>query len=305
MTTEVPPLPAALSPLAGARERVIDEHMYRLPPQARWQATFRLQVFSAAGLRPVAIATQIPSAGEGNSLTNAAEACAEAVWQQHCPDYPEPPIWIAHMITDDENGLPNRDLQVVTFTADPAEHALHSPKWLPVSPADVAALVGQHVDLERGSGFTPPEVEPDPESTYKTQLVVALPRPTPFREDGCMAAGVPWWRRLGRQLVPRRGGRDCCWYHGGDWQTVTRLAIRLTGQAKADGLTFDDTAAYVFDHPVAQHLSQWEREALYSLLTDTIRPHAPWPRREGYNNGQHRAQAMLDAGVRRVLIERH
>lgn len=38
---------------------------------------------------------------------------------------------------------------------------------------------------------------------------------------------------------------------------------------------------------------------------DTTRPHAPWPSREGYDNGQHRAQAMLDAAVRRVLIERH
>jgi hypothetical protein len=39
-------------------------------------------------------------------------------------------------------------------------------------------------------------------------------------------------------------------------------------------------------------------------MLDTIRPDAPWPRREGYNNGQHRAQAVLDARVRRALIER-
>ncbi|WP_275415510.1 hypothetical protein [Micromonospora sediminimaris] len=39
-------------------------------------------------------------------------------------------------------------------------------------------------------------------------------------------------------------------------------------------------------------------------MVDTIRPYAPWPSREGCNNGQHRAQALLDAGVRRVLIER-
>lgn len=304
MTTDVPAVPAALAALAGARERVVDEHMFRLPAEAPSQATFRLQLFTAPGLRPVAVVTQMPLAGEGNSLANAAETCAETVWRQYCPGEPEPPLWVEHMITDDTGGLPDRGPQLVTFTVDPAEHTLHSPEWLPVSPADVDALVGQHVDLERGSGFIPPEIEPDPTSTYATRLVVLLPRPRPFREGGCMAAGVPWWRRLGRQIVPRRQGRDCCWYHGGDWQKVTRLAISLAEQAKTAGLSFADTRWYVLDHPDTKRLTGWEKQALHSLMTDTIRPYAPWPRRKGYNNGQHRAQAMLDAGVRRVLIER-
>lgn len=304
MSTDVPPLPAELRPLAGLREQVVDEHMYHLPAHAGRRTTFRLQLFAAPGLRPVAVATQTPHAGEGASLMNVAETCAETVWRQYYPDHPEPPVWVEHMILDEEAGLPSPALQVVTFTADADEHTLHDPEWLPLSPADVDALVGQQVDLERGSGFSPPQMEPDPEPTYETRLVVLLPRPRPFREADCMAASVPWWRRLGRQLAPRRDRRYCCWYHGGDWQSVTRLAIRLAEQAKTAGLTFDATASYILDHPDAQRLPQWEREALYSLLTDTIRPYAPWPRREGYNNGQHRAQAMLDAGVRRVLIER-
>ncbi|MEV4715057.1 hypothetical protein [Micromonospora sp. NPDC049374] len=60
----------------------------------------------------------------------------------------------------------------------------------------------------------------------------------------------------------------------------------------------------MLNHPDAPGLAGWEHEALFSLMVDTIRPYAPWPSREGYNNGQHRAQALLDAGVRRVLIER-
>ncbi len=68
-------------------------------------------------------------------------------------------------------------------------------------------------------------------------------------------------------------------YHGGDWHIVTRLAIRLTEQARSERTPFDDTASYVLKHPDAQHLSGWEKEALYSLLIDTIRPYAPWPRR--------------------------
>ncbi|MFI7523851.1 hypothetical protein OG994_12665 [Micromonospora globbae] len=299
MNADVPPLPAPLAGFAGAREQVLDEHMYRLPPQAGRRVTFRLQLFTAPGLRPVAVATQMPGAGEGASSTNAAEACATAVWQQYFADDSEPPIWVVHMIIEDV-----RDLTVVTFTVDSSEHTLHTPRWRQISPAAVDALVGRHVDLERGSGFVPPEIEPDPESTYVAQPVVLLPRPAPFREDGCMGSGVPWWRRLGRQLVPRRGGRDCCWYHGGDWHVVSRLAIRLAARAKAASVGFEDTPSYVLNHPDAQGLTDWEREALFSLIVDTIRPYAPWPSREGYNNGQHRAQALLDAGARRVLIQR-
>jgi len=51
-------------------------------------------------------------------------------------------------------------------------------------------------------------------------------------------------------------------------------------------------------------LTSWGAEALFSLLVDTIRPYGPWPFREGYNNGQRRAQALIDAGVRRTIIER-
>jgi hypothetical protein len=291
--------PAALADHVGWRERVLDEHMYRLSPPGGGHVTFRLQLFTAAGLRPVAVATQMPLAGEGASLTNAAEDCVAAVWQQHFPDDPEPPIWVAHMIIDDL-----RDLMAVTFTADPAAGTLHAPRWRPVSSADVDALVGQPVDLERGSGFVAPEPEPEPEQVYAATPVVLLPRPRPFREHECMAAGVPWWRRLGRQLVPRRDGRGCCWYHRGDWHVVSRVAVRLADQARAAGVSFEDTAAYVMEHPDAQSLDAWEREALFSLLVDTIRLYAPWPLRKGYNNGQHRAQALIDAGVRRVLVER-
>ncbi|GIJ49741.1 hypothetical protein Val02_66270 [Virgisporangium aliadipatigenens] len=273
--------------------------MYRLPPEARWRATFRLQLFTGDGMRPVAVATQMPGAGEGASLTNAAETCAETVWREHFPDAPEPPVWVSHLILEHR-----RQLSLVTFAADPSARTLRSPGWRPMSPADVDALVGQAVDLERGAGFTPPEPEPEPEARFVAYPVVRLPRPAPFREKKCMAAGVPWWRRLGRQLVPRRGGRDCCWYHGGDWHQVNRLALRLVAQFEAAGVSFEDIPRHVLNHPDAQGLTDWEAEALDSLVMDTIRPHGPWPRDARYNNGNHRAQAMLDAGVRRTLIER-
>jgi hypothetical protein len=197
-----------------------------------------------------------------------------------------------------------RHLRLVSFTPGRSEYTLQNPRWTPITAADVDTLVGGPVDLERGDGFAPALPEPEPEPVYPAELVVLLPRPQPFQEQGCMAGGVPWWRRLGQQLVPRRGGRDCCWYHGGDWHTVSRVAVLLAGQARAAGVSLDDTASYVRDHSDVRTLTEWERDALLSLFEDTIRPDGRWPSSEGYNNGQHRAQALIDAGVRRTLIER-
>ncbi len=63
---------------AGPRTRSVDEHMFRVD-----RSSFRLQLFTAPGLRPVAVATQ--TVGEGASLMNRAERFAEAIWQRHCP----------------------------------------------------------------------------------------------------------------------------------------------------------------------------------------------------------------------------
>ncbi|MEU8820563.1 hypothetical protein [Actinoplanes sp. NPDC048796] len=285
--------------MAYPRQRICDEHMFRLPAGARYRATFRLQLFTAPGARPVAFATQMTADGDGASLMNVAEDGAAAVWRRYFPDDAAPPIWIQHMIMGER-----RRLALVRFTPGPGEHTLRSPRWTPISADDVGTLVGGSVDLERGDGFVPAEPDPEPDSAYAFALVVLLPRPRPFREKLCMAVGVPWWRRIGRQLVSRRGGRGCCWYHGGDWHAVSRTAVRLAGQARAAGVSFENTAAYVGDHPDVQAFSEWEREALLSLFEDTIRPYARWPSSHGYNNGQHRAQALIDAGVRRTLIEK-
>ncbi len=62
---------------------------------------------------------------------------------------------------------------------------------------------------------------------------------------------------------------------------------------------------YGLRHPAARALTSWQAEALESLIIDRSPPYTPWPSREGYLKGQHRAQAMLDAGVRRALILPH
>lgn len=54
--------PADPAELAGVRDRVFGEHMYRLPPEARWRVTSRRQLFTANSLRPVAVATRTEEA---------------------------------------------------------------------------------------------------------------------------------------------------------------------------------------------------------------------------------------------------
>ncbi|WP_146765932.1 hypothetical protein [Micromonospora noduli] len=282
--------------LAGRRERVVDDHMYRLPPGARYRATFRLQLFTAPQHRPVAVATQLM--GEGVSLINAAEACASAVWEQCCPDEAEPPIWIQRFLP--ESGSPR--IAAVFFTVDAETRRLTRPVWRPVRDEDVEAMVGQRVERDRGTGFRPaqPVLEDGPQR-YVLAWVALFPKPAPFRQAVCMSAGTTLWRRLARQFVPYRGARGCCWYHGGDWHTVSRVAIRLVREAQAAGVPHEDIPYQVGQQAATISLSDWEREALLSLLIDTIRPYRPFE--GGYNNGQHRAQAMLDAGVRRTLVE--
>ncbi|WP_159027609.1 MULTISPECIES: hypothetical protein [unclassified Streptomyces] len=55
--------------------------------------TFRLQLFTAEGTRPVTVATQV-SGAEGVSLMNGVEKFAGAVWERYGPIQDQPPIWV-------------------------------------------------------------------------------------------------------------------------------------------------------------------------------------------------------------------
>jgi hypothetical protein len=121
----------------------------------------------------------------------------------------------------------------------------------------------------------------------------------------------PWWHRLLNQLgVARRpavdgdGGRDCCWYHGGDWGLVTGAAVRLIAQVEASGVNEDhELHVQVMAAARAEGLSAWSIEALYSLLTEPIAIHEASDIDEAQiTNGQHRTHAMRDASLAAVLV---
>lgn len=156
---------AMLADLSSPRQRISDEHMFLLPAGTGRRATFRLQLFTASGARPVAVATQMTGAGDRASLINVAEHCAAEVWRRRFPDDSQPPIWVQHMIMGDR-----RHLRLVSFAPGAAEYALHNPRWTPVTPADVDMLVGQPVDLKRGEGFVPALPEPEAEPVYAAAL---------------------------------------------------------------------------------------------------------------------------------------
>ncbi|MQS16434.1 hypothetical protein F7Q99_30630 [Streptomyces kaniharaensis] len=235
------------------------------------------------------------------SLTNGAEAYAAAVWERHCPDEELPPLWVQRQLHDREIRVRKDEFELVTFgEAEPYE--LRSPGWLALTAGQLEQLVGGPVAEDRGSGYVPREPLPEPETRFEVMAVRQLARPRPFRARGCMPAGTSWWRRWWRQAVPTRQVHDCCWYHRGDWHTVNRMAIAILAEGTEAGVAADDMADFADERAMKAGADEWQQEALYSLFSLGV---AIMPcEGGGYVNGQHRSQAMLDAGVRHTVVVR-
>lgn len=164
-------------------------------------------------------------------------------------------------------------------------------------------LVGVQVDLTRGQAYRPRPREPEPVARLDARRLVGLPPTQPFRA-ACMvrsaqAPGPTSWRRALRRLAPWPASwaiRSCCWYHGGDWRIVSRLAVDLLGQTRRRGISEGDLVRDVLRHAEELDLDTWQSQALTSLFRDPIEVDNRWI------NGQHRGQAMLDAGVRQTVM---
>lgn len=284
---------------AGSRTRTADEHMFTVE-----RSSFRLQLFTAPGLRPVAVATQ--TNGEGATLMNRAERFVEAFWQRRCPAEPEPPIFIAHQL------LAGKDLGFCQYGFTVAgPHTRDRAAMGSATARRRTRRAGRRPGRRgRGDGYREPEPPDEPQMRYMVAAVVALPRPDLGGEPPCMPAGTPWRRRLTRQPIPRRTGLACCWYHRQDWSAASAAAIAALAQADTGEFERDPD-----DPPEDQRmfaalaalravpLDEQTRDAAESLFLDPITVKD----QDGvvpYVNGRHRVQAMLDAGVHRTVVGR-
>lgn len=280
---------------AAPRLRSVDDHMFRVG-----QTSFRLQLFTTRGQRAVAVATQAED--EVPSLTNVAELCAAAVWRQHCPDQEMPPLWIQRHLLGAFGEEP--EFELVTF-GESEPHQVHSPSWCTISAEQLTYLVGGPVAEDRGEGYVEPEPALEPELRFETIALWRIAQPQPFRE-ACLSAGAPWWRRWTNQIFPSGEKRSCCWYHSGDWHRVQAVARDALARARRANVSAEDMRDYVLQYATEAEASSWEREVLVSLfsLSDSIQVSRRGWFGKSFTNGQHRVQAMLDAGVRRTVVLR-
>ncbi|MFD9904038.1 hypothetical protein [Streptomyces sp. NPDC059063] len=285
--------PDGVEALSAPRRLSVDDHTFTVG-----RSTCRLQLFTAAGARPVAVVTQI--AGEGMTLMNGAESFAAAVWEQHCPQEPLPPVWAERQLWPEDWSQPARWKRVVF--AEAAPYRLRRPRWLSMTTEQLENLIGTAVATDRGTGYVPRPKEPEPQPYFEAFAVVRLARPHPFREPECMPKGVGWRRRWMRQVLPRHAARECCWYHGGNWHTVCAMALSVLKQARAQHIAAPDMQQFAAAYAAGAGADPWQTQALATLfcMGDAIQPSDE----VGYINGQHRAQALIEQGVHRTVVLR-
>jgi hypothetical protein len=132
----------------------------------------------------------------------------------------------------------------------------------------------------------------------------------PFAEDqrerdSCMMPDLTWRERLLRQVFPRRDLRKCCYYHQQDFHAIAAAVNFVYGQFRRSGLDGEEADELTFQLLNQANLSDDERNTAMLLLTEGCgiqlwRP--PGERRWTYYDGRHRVRALMDAGVRRILV---
>lgn len=132
----------------------------------------------------------------------------------------------------------------------------------------------------------------------------------PFTEDqngrdGCMIPPITWRQRLLRQVFPRRGVRDCCHYHGQDFHAIATAVVSIYQQVSRRGLEGEEADELTFRLLQATGLTDAERMTAMLLLAEDGGIQIWRPQGERcwtYQDGRHRARALMDAGVRRIVV---
>jgi hypothetical protein len=145
----------------------------------------------------------------------------------------------------------------------------------------------------------------------KVISVMRLPQiDPPFAEDqrwrdGCMMPPITWPQRVIRQLFPHRDVRDCCYYHRLDWHAIAEAVLAVASQVNLAEPDSDETDDLKYELLEGAGLTDVEHTVAYLLLSEDCgieiwRPAGQ--RRWTYQNGRHRARALMDAGVRRIVV---
>jgi len=145
----------------------------------------------------------------------------------------------------------------------------------------------------------------------KIVWVMRLPQiDPPFSEDqrwrdGCMMPDLSWRQRVLRQISPRRDIRGCCYYHGQDFRAIAAVVNAVHRQCRRRRLDGEEAAGLASRLLDQARLGAEERGTAVLLLAEDCgiciwRPLGQ--RRWTYQDGRHRARALMDAGVRRVLV---
>jgi len=168
--------------------------------------------------------------------------------------------------------------------------------------------LGGEAHTERG----PARKKWRPGNGRKPVWVMRLPQiDPPFTEDqrgrdGCMMPPLSWRQRVLRQVFPRRGVRDYCHYHRQDFRAIAATVNAVHRQLRRSGLDGEDADELRFRLLEEAGLSEDERSTAMLLLDEDCGIHIwrpPGQRRcWTYQEGRHRARALMDAGVRRVLV---
>jgi hypothetical protein len=120
-----------------------------------------------------------------------------------------------------------------------------------------------------------------------------------------MMPPLTWLQRTLRQISPRRDVRDCCYHHRQDLHAIAATVNAVHKQLRRSGLDGEDADDLRFRLLEEAGLREDQRSTAMLLLTEDCgiqiwRP--PGQRRWTYQDGRHRARALMDAGVRRILV---
>jgi hypothetical protein len=135
-----------------------------------------------------------------------------------------------------------------------------------------------------------------------------------------MARPLSWPGRLFRQIFPPRRARICCYYHRMDMRAVARAVVRvhrilrqvekLLSQPEADTKSVADlelVESLRFALLRTAGLTEEEDHVAALMLAEDCGIQVWLPegeRRWTYQDGRHRARALMDAGARRIIVNR-